>query len=169
MQKWLTLAAMAVVLVVAACTTVDTTPPVVSIVSPVGGDTLGKGNIVIKAIATDNKAVAKVEFYLDGSILGTDNVGGAGDTFRYTWSDTAAQTAGSHTLAAKAYDNASTPNTTTSANVTIVIAGGHHGTGPTEHTADITGGDSTWYPSGNPHVVMNYIQIYQNGRLIIKT
>ncbi|HTW91495.1 MAG TPA: Ig-like domain-containing protein [bacterium] len=167
MKKWLVLAAAAAALIVAACTTIDTTPPTVSIVVPVSGDTLAKGSIAIKALATDNKAVAKVEFYLDGSILGTDNVGGAGDTFRYTWADTAAQTAGSHTLAAKAYDNASTPNTTTSATVTIYIGGGSS-TGETDHTEDITGGDSTWYPSGNPHVVMNTIHINQNGRLIVK-
>jgi hypothetical protein len=168
MRKALALAVVAGLLMVAACDTVDTTAPAVSIVNPVGGDTLAKGDIVIKAVATDNKAVAKVEFYVDGSLKGTDNVGGAADTFRYTWSDTAAQTAGSHVLATKAYDNASTPNTTTSANVTIYVAGGGSGTGPTEHSQDIVDGDSIWYPSGNPHIVAARIHINQNGKLTIK-
>ena len=73
MRKVLALAVVAGLLIVAACDTADTTAPIVSIVLPAGGDTLAKGSIVITAIATDNKAVAKVEFYADGSILGTDN------------------------------------------------------------------------------------------------
>jgi hypothetical protein len=168
MRRVLALAFVAGLLLVAACETEDTTAPTVSIVNPVSGDTLAKGDIVIKAVATDNKAVAKVEFYQNGTILGTDNVGGAGDTFRYTWSDTAAQTAGAHVLTAKAYDNASTPNTATSTAVTVYIAGGGSGTGPTEHGQNIVGGDSIWYPSGNPHIVTAWLQIYENGKLIIK-
>ena len=166
MKKWLALAAAAAVFAIAACTTADTTPPVANIVVPVSGDTLAKGNIVIKAVATDNKAVTKTEFYIGGTLKGTDNTGGAGDTFRWTWSDTAVHVIGqNYSLVAKAYDAAN--NATSSPAVTITIASGG-GTGPTEHTADITGGDSTWYPSGNPHIVMNNIQIYQNGRLIVK-
>ena len=167
MRKVLALAVVAGLLIVAACDTADTTAPTVSIVLPAGGDTLAKGSIVITAIATDNKAVAKVEFYADGSILGTDNVGGAGDTFRYTWSDTAAQTAGSHTLAAKAYDNASTPNMTTSANVNIVIAGGGGGTGPTHHAGQVAA-DETWWPSGNPHILDSDVWPGDNVTITIK-
>jgi hypothetical protein len=167
MRKLLALAVMTGLLAIVACVTTDTTAPVVSIVGPVGGDTLAKGDIVIKAVATDNKTVAKVEFYIDGALKGTDNVGGAGDTFRYTWADTAAQTSGSHILAAKAYDNASTPNTTTSANVTIYIAGGGSGTGPTEHSGNITA-DETWWSSGNPHIITNDVSVNGNATLIIK-
>jgi hypothetical protein len=167
MRIVLALAVVAGLLLVAACETEDTTAPTVSIVSPVGGDTLAKGNIVIKAVATDNKAVAKVEFYQNGTILGTDNVGGAGDTFRYTWSDTATQTGGAHALTAKAYDNASTPNMTTSAAVTIYIAGGGGGTGPTEHSGDIRA-DETWWASGNPHIITGDIDVTDNATLTIK-
>ncbi|MCX6841563.1 MAG: Ig-like domain-containing protein [candidate division WOR-3 bacterium] len=128
MRKWIALAAVAGLLMIAACDTADTTNPVVSIVVPANGATVNKGDIVIKAVATDNKGVSKVEFSIDGALSGTINVGGAGDTFRYTWSDTAAQVVGhSYDLVAKAYDAAE--NTTTSATVTITIAGG--GTGPT--------------------------------------
>ncbi|UCG42053.1 MAG: hypothetical protein JSU73_09205 [candidate division WOR-3 bacterium] len=65
----------------------------VSILIPVNGDTLAKRDIVIKTLATDNKAVTRVEFFVDRSLVRTDNLGGAADTFRHTWSDTAAQTA----------------------------------------------------------------------------
>jgi hypothetical protein len=113
---------------IAACDTADTTLPVVSIVSPAGGATVNKGDIVIKAVATDNKAVTKVEFYIDGVVKDTATVAVTGDTFRYTWSDTAAQVAGhSYDLVAKAYDAAE--NTKSSATVNITIAGG--GAGPT--------------------------------------
>ncbi len=167
-RKWLVLAAAAVVLVIAACTlTADTTPPTVNIANPVGGDTLAKGSIVIKAVATDDKSVAKVEFYVDGALKGTDNVGGAGDTFRYTWADTSEQTSGAHTLGAKAYDNASTPNTTTSATVTVHIAGGGSGTGPTEHSGNIKA-DETWWPSGNPHILTSDVYVTDNATVTIK-
>jgi parallel beta-helix repeat protein len=54
-------------------TTVDTTPPAVSITSPLGLQYVGRSttqNII--ASATDNVGVAKVEFYVDGSMICTD-------------------------------------------------------------------------------------------------
>jgi hypothetical protein len=166
MRRSLALAFVAGLLLIAACDTADTTNPVVSIVFPSDGATVHKGDIVIKAVATDNKAVAKVEFYVDGNLKGTDNVGGAGDTFRYTWSDTAAQAVGhNYSLVAKALDKAE--NTTSSAAISITIAGGGGGSGPIYHDKDIVGGDSIWYPSGNPHIVMNRLAIGDNGKLTI--
>jgi hypothetical protein len=122
------LAAVAGLLIIAACDTADTTNPVVSIVFPAGGATVNKGDIVIKAVATDNKAVTKVEFYVDDTLVGTDNTGDADTLFQYTWSDTAGQVAGhSYELIAKAFDAAE--NTKSSSAVTITIGGG--GAGPT--------------------------------------
>jgi hypothetical protein len=165
MRKWIALAAAAGLLMIAACDTADTTAPTVSIVSPADGATVNKGVIVIKAIATDNKAVNRVEFYIDGNLRVVDNVGGAGDTFHYTWWDTAGQAAGhSYSLVAKAYDKAE--NTKSSATVTITIAGGG-GTGPTHHNSDIASGDSVWYASGNPHIVEQRLAIGDNGKLTI--
>lgn len=151
MNRLVLLAAVVGLALMGACDTADTTAPSVSIVFPANGATVNKGDIVIKAVATDNKAVTKVEFYIAGALKGTDNVGGAGDTFRYTWSDTANQVVGqSYSLVAKAFDAAD--NTTSSAAITITIAGGGGGTGPTYHNTDISA-DETWYPSGNPHIV----------------
>jgi hypothetical protein len=151
MRKLLALAAVAGLLMIVACDVVDTTAPSVSIVSPANGATVNKGDIVIKAVATDNKGVSKVEFSIDGVLKGTDNVGGAGDTFRYTWSDTAAQVVGhSYDFVAKASDAAE--NTKASTTVTITIAGGGGGTGPTHHSGVIPA-DETWWPSANPHIL----------------
>jgi len=249
MQKWLVLAAAAVVLVIAACTIVDTTSPVVAIVYPTDGSTVGAGSVTIKAVATDNKAVTKVEFYDASTKIGEDATGNA-DTFDVSWT----ATAGAHTLKAVASDAAGNQGTSTisvtvssgagptvaivypangatvgvgvttikatatdakgvtkvvffdgsttlgtdttavadtfsvswttttgshtlkavatnqdgvtaSDSITVTVTGG---SGPTEHSQDIVGGDSIWYPSGNPHIVMDYLRIYQNGRLIIK-
>lgn len=47
----------------------DTTPPNVSITSPLNGATVSKGSTVtITANATDNVGVSKVEFYINGSL-----------------------------------------------------------------------------------------------------
>ena len=166
MRKWIALAAVAGLLMIAACDTADTTNPVVSIVFPAGGATVNKGDIVIKAVATDNKGVTKTEFYIGGTLKGTDNVGGAGDTFRYTWSDTANQVVGqNYSLVAKAFDAAE--NTATSATVTITIAGGGGGTGPTEHEGNITA-DETWWASGNPHIITGDVSVNGNATLTIK-
>jgi outer membrane protein assembly factor BamB len=100
----------------------DTTPPVVTIVSPANGDTVEKGGIAIKAVAFDDWAVTEVEFYVDGTLVGIDSAGGAGDTFRYTWSDTSAQLVMmSYDLVAQAFDAAR--NEAFSATTTITIAG----------------------------------------------
>ena len=102
----------------------DTTAPVVGIVLPANGDTVSKGDIAVNAVATDNKAVTKVEFYVDGALLGTDSIGGAGDTFRWVWTDTAAQVVWQqYELVAKAYDAAQ--HEKSSATVTINIVGGY--------------------------------------------
>jgi outer membrane protein assembly factor BamB len=82
----------------------DTTPPAVSIVSPANGDTVKTGLIAIKAVASDDQIVTKVEFTIDGTLAGTDS-SADGDTFSYAWTDTAAQVPNqSHTIVATAYD-----------------------------------------------------------------
>jgi len=152
-------------LAIVACDVADTEAPAVSIVFPANSATVNKGDIVIKAVATDNKSVSKVEFSIGGALMGTDNAG-ASDTFQYTWTDTAAQVVGhSYELVAKAYDAAD--NSKSSSAITITIAGGGSGTGPTPHGGAIAA-DETWLASGNPHIITEDVPVNGNATLTIK-
>jgi hypothetical protein len=93
----------------------DTIAPTVSIASPPSGTTVS-GAITITANASDNVAVAGVQFRLDGAAIGAEDT-----TVPYSmdW-DTAATTDGSHTLSAVARDSAGL--VTTSAAVAILVA-----------------------------------------------
>jgi hypothetical protein len=147
-------------LLVLACLPVDTQAPSVTIVQPANGSTVAKGNVLIKAHATDNKKVTKVEFSVNDTLKGTDNVGGE-DTFRYTW-DASAAAAGSHTIKAKAYDAA---NNNAEHSVTVTVSTGGGG-GGSIHRYAITG-DSIWYPAGNPHIIDANIDVKSSGLLTI--
>jgi large repetitive protein len=96
-------------------TTLEGTPPSVSITAPANGSTVS-GTVTVTASASDNVGVVGVEFRLDG-------VPGVEDTaapYSVLW-DTTAQSPGSHTLTAVARDAAG--NRTTSAVVTVTVAG----------------------------------------------
>ncbi|MFM8432332.1 MAG: Ig-like domain-containing protein, partial [Bacteroidota bacterium] len=87
-------------------------PPTCSITSPANGASFVVGDAVsIAATATDNGFVTQVDFFVDGILLSTDV------TAPYTATYTAAL--GSHTITARATDNASL--TTTSSAVTISV------------------------------------------------
>jgi hypothetical protein len=89
----------------------DTTPPSTSITSPADGATVS-GTLTVRASASDNTGVTKVEFYLDGVLRSTDA------TTPYTWRWSTSSTAsGTHSLTSKAYDAAG--NVGTSAAVTV--------------------------------------------------
>ncbi|WP_257450385.1 Ig-like domain-containing protein [Archangium lipolyticum] len=86
----------------------DTTPPSVSLTSPVAGATVPQA-ISMTANATDDMGVARVEFFGDGVWVGTD----ATAPYSFVWNTSP----GPHTLYAKAYDTAE--NVSTSASVSI--------------------------------------------------
>jgi hypothetical protein len=92
----------------------DTTPPTVALTNPTAGQTL-TGTVPVAANASDNVAVASVQFLLDGSPLGA-----AVTTPPYatSWNTTAAAN-GSHSLAAKAIDTSGNTATTTAISVTV--------------------------------------------------
>ena len=58
--------------VYAAPTVVDTTPPTVSIASPAAGSTVNGGRLTISANAADASGIQAVEFYVDGNLLARD-------------------------------------------------------------------------------------------------
>lgn len=100
----------------------DLSPPVCAISAPTNGATLAVGSATVTAQASDNVSVTRIEFDLDGSALT------AGTASSATWN----ATAGSHTLACKAFDAAG--NVGVSATVTVTVASSGGGT---------TGGGST--------------------------
>ena len=90
--------------------------PTVSIVSPAAGATV-RGTTAVTAAASDDRRVEKVEFYRDGGTtpLATDTAA----PWTFNWSTTSVAN-GTHTLTAKAYDDAG--NSTTSATVSVQVA-----------------------------------------------
>jgi hypothetical protein len=106
----------------------DTTPPTVSISSPLAAATLSAAQ-TIGAVASDDVGVAKVDFYANGSLLGT----ATGAPYSYSW-DTTKVPDGTYALTADAYDMAGNVGTT----VTPVIV------------TVSNGSSSTPDPSGQP-------------------
>jgi hypothetical protein len=81
-------------------TTPDTTPPIVSILSPANGSTVGR-KVSIKANATDNVGISKMELYIDGVLTLVKN------SSNITWSwNTLRVTKGTHAISVKGYDAA---------------------------------------------------------------
>jgi hypothetical protein len=80
--------------------TPDTTPPTVSITAPAASSTVSGSAVTLTATASDNVAVANVQFELDGT-----DIGSAATTSPYTttWNSTTT-TDGAHTLDAVAED-----------------------------------------------------------------
>jgi hypothetical protein len=78
----------------------DTIPPSVSISTPSGGAIVSGSSVTLTAIASDNVAVAKVQFIVDGM-----NIGSPVTSVPYTttWNTTAVAN-GAHTLYAVAQD-----------------------------------------------------------------
>jgi hypothetical protein len=92
----------------------DGEPPTVSIASPKEGETVS-GDVPVSAIAADDIGVARVEFLVDGAVRSVDTTA----PYAYLW-PAAFETAGSHTLAARAED--SSGKTATSVPVTVTVA-----------------------------------------------
>lgn len=91
----------------------DSTNPTTSITSPNAGDTVGN-TVSIDATANDDCSVAKVEFYLDGSLIGFDTT----PPFSFAW-DTTQVINGSHDLTTIAYDSSNNTGTSPTVNVTV--------------------------------------------------
>jgi len=95
-------------------TSQDVTPPTVAVTAPQNGATV-TGTITLSATASDNVAVAGVQFLADGVNIGSE-ITQAPYTIQF---NTVALTNGSHTLTARARDAA---NNTANANVTVTVS-----------------------------------------------
>jgi subtilisin family serine protease len=93
----------------------DTIPPLVNITNPKNGAQVKKNaNLSIKADATDNISVSKVEFMINNTLICTDSLSPYTCGFKPTGNSGA-----SFTLQAKAYD--SSGNASSSASITITL------------------------------------------------
>jgi len=93
----------------------DTTAPVVVVTAPRDGDTVG-GTVAVTANASDNIAVAGVQFRLDGTPLGAEDTAAP---YSVSW-NTATTPNAAHTLTAVARDAAG--NASTSIAVRVVVS-----------------------------------------------
>ncbi|MBI4430393.1 MAG: right-handed parallel beta-helix repeat-containing protein, partial [Candidatus Omnitrophica bacterium] len=94
----------------------DTTPPSVTVTSPLTGDV--SGTVAITVDAQDSgSGINYVEFYIDNALAATVNT----LPYAYIWNTTLLSD-GSHTLMAKAIDNATPPNVGISSLLTVNVA-----------------------------------------------
>src|SRR5439155_1110035 len=96
-------------------TTLDRTPPIVSMTAPASGSAVA-GTVTATANASDNVGVAGVQFRLDGADLGAEVTVAP---YSISWNTTTATDA-SHALTAVARDAAG--NKATSAGVTVTVS-----------------------------------------------
>jgi hypothetical protein len=92
----------------------DTTPPSVSITAPAGASTVS-GTVAVSASASDNVAVAGVQFKLDGANLGAEDTS---SPYSASWTTTGASN-GPHSLTAVARDAAGNQSTSAAIAVTV--------------------------------------------------
>ncbi len=100
----------------------DGVAPQVSLTAPANGANVS-GTLSISASASDNVGVERVEFLLDGALLGSDSSA----PYAISW-NSANSVNGSHTLQARAVDLAG--NVGSSAALTITVSGGQSDTAP---------------------------------------
>jgi len=148
------LAVVAALLAVVACE--QAAKPTVAIVFPSNGATIGFGGTIIKAVATDDKGVTKVEFFDNSATIGVDSTATA-DTFSVPWSGAAA---GSHTLKAVVTNQ---DGATAEHSITVTVSAGN----ATHHSGEIDTNE-VWYPSGNPHIIDSDVYTGNNVTLTIK-
>jgi Bacterial Ig domain len=96
-------------------TAADTTAPTTAITTPAANATLSGASSPLAATASDAVGVTKVEFYIDGQIIGA-----ADTTAPYTGTlNTTSFSNGTHSLTTKAYDAANNIGTSAAVSVTI--------------------------------------------------
>jgi hypothetical protein len=95
----------------------DTTPPVVSILSPVSGQTVS-GTVTVSAFASDNVAVAEVNFFIDDSLTSTATE----SPYSYLWGTQALPDSSEHIIRVSALDPAG--NETSAQPIVVTVQNG---------------------------------------------
>ena len=135
--------------VVASTPAPDTAPPTAAMTAPASGSTVS-GTVTVSANATDNVAVADVDFLLDGVSIGVDPTA----PYSVQWNTTTTSN-GPHALSARARDTAGNFGVTSGVvNVMVsnsatpplpvgLVAGWNFGESTGATTADVTGNGNT--------------------------
>lgn len=93
----------------------DTVNPTVSLTAPANSATVSGNSVAISATASDDVAVAGVQFKVDGNNVGSEDTS---SPYTVNW-DTTTATEGSHTITAVARDTSN--NTATSSSRTVTV------------------------------------------------
>ena len=93
---------------------VDTTPPTVSISSPVSGQTVYE-IVTITVTTQDNEGISKVEFFIDDSLVLTDSE----SPYQYDWNTTQYEDNSEHIVKVISYDNSD--NSTESQPIMLIV------------------------------------------------
>lgn len=136
-------------------TPADTTPPTVS-----ASESGTSGSITLSATASDNVGVSRVEFLVDGVLVGTDTSAPYAVTF-----DSTTLSNGSHSLVAKAYDAAG--NVGSSSAVSFSISNAAADTTPPTVSASESGssGTITLSASASDNVGVSKVEFWIDGVL----
>jgi len=129
--------------------------PTTSITSPANGATVS-GTVTVSASASDNVGVSRVEFYVDGGLIGTDT----SSPYSISW-NTATATNGGHGLQSRAFDAAGNTGSSATVSVTVsnatgggelIVNGGFEGSAASWTLS----GDAYWSAGGNHHSGTGY-------------
>jgi len=134
----------------AGCPGEDLTPPEVTIIVPAEGDSI-TGTTTVRASATDNQAVARVEFFVDATRVGVDTVP-AGPIFECAWTPAGMLPGTDHALHCVAVDEAGNRNSSPTVNVAIGSQAGTH------HSGTVSANE-TWTFAGSPHIVDAFLTV----------
>ncbi|HLA40916.1 MAG TPA: Ig-like domain-containing protein, partial [Candidatus Glassbacteria bacterium] len=119
----------------------DTTPPTVSITSPLNNSSVTSGSLTISATAQDNQQVSGVSFWVDNAIISQEITS---SPYQVTWS----ATIGNHTLSAVARDSSDNYATST-ISLTVSDPAPSTGGGASPASGSPAGGGSSAGPSVN--------------------
>ena len=140
----------------------DTTPPSVSITSPIAGSVVS-GAVSVQIAASDNVGVASASLRVDGVLLGSDTTA----PYSFTWNTTTLSN-GTHTLATTASDAA---GNTSSSSVSITVNNPVlDTTPPTVNITSPTGGNVNGVVSVLANAIDNVgvvkVNLYVDGALV---
>lgn len=143
----------------------DTTPPAVSLTAPSASATISN-TTTVSATASDNIAVARVQFKLDGVNIGAEDTS---SPYSISW-DTTTTTNGVHLLTAVAHDSAGNSAVSASVSVTVnnIITTPPPSANNTVKIVEKAGVTTVNYPVqiGRPFVqgeILNYPKVLLNG------